>query len=85
MSLPNCRLCGSEPESVTEVVVPPVESMAIHCSNIECYNDTHWQNSWHKATEIWNKNPCPTDIRGGQGSKADDNNVSRLHADTPDK
>ena len=81
MGLPNCRLCGSKPKYVSEIIVPPDLSMAIHCSNADCYNDTHWQNSWHQATEIWHENPCPVDIRGGQGIEGDDRNILQLNLD----
>lgn len=72
----NCRKCGGEAKKHTDT---EIDAVAINCSNKDCYNDTHWQNSWHEATKIWNDNPCPVDIRGGQGNVKDDDNIRELN------
>ena len=69
---PYCRRCGGQPHIVADLeIVPGETSWAIHCSNPNCYNDTHWQNSLTAAAQIWHKNPCSHE-RGGQGCAADD-------------
>jgi len=72
-----CKKCGSKAERVSDPELIPGElSVAIRCSNWEeCYNDTHWQSSWHAATKIWNANPVDCNIRGGQGNPKDDDNI----------
>ena len=76
MSLIKCRKCGSEPKLIGDREIMPGDTLvAIYCPADDCYNDTHWQFSWHAATKIWNANPVPVDIRGGQGDSADDDNV----------
>lgn len=70
--LPPCRKCDATPRIARDdTIVPGSVSWAIHCSNADCYNDTHWQNSFKAASEIWLRNPCHYE-RGGQGDAADD-------------
>ncbi len=73
VSLPRCRKCEAAPKIVRDNnIVPGQTFWAIHCSNFEnCYNDTHWQQSFSAAAAIWRRNPCHHE-RGGQGDPADD-------------
>lgn len=72
VSLPNCRLCGARPKlHVNDEIVPGETSWAFNCSNPDCSNDTHWQNSLTQASMMWALNPC-TNERGGQGNKDKD-------------
>jgi len=66
-----CRRCEKQPKIVSEEIVPDEISHAIYCPH-GCYNDTHWQSSMMKALELWERNPCPADILGGQGDPTDD-------------
>jgi hypothetical protein len=66
-----CRICGNIPE-MAFMEEAEMESHAIYCKTETCYNDTHWQNSMTKAEEIWEANPVPHDVRGGQGDASDD-------------
>ena len=79
----SCRKCGGSPVKVIESISPGAKSIAIHCSNPDCYNDTHWQSSHHEAHKIWSKNPCASDIRGGQGKSSDDDNIVNLFGVKP--
>ena len=73
--LPRCRRCGTAPEIVwDDDIVPGQTAWAIKCSNDDCYNDTHWQQSVVAASLIWQRNPCHNE-RGGQGDPSDDRSV----------
>jgi hypothetical protein len=73
--LPDCRRCGAKPQIARDdTIASGSVSWAIHCSNEDCYNDTHWQNSMMAAMRIWQRNPCHYE-RGGQGSATDDATV----------
>ena len=72
LPLPRCRKCGAAPKIARDytIVVERV-CWAVHCTNENCYNDTHWQFSSIAAEAIWRRNPCHG-VRGGQGDPLDD-------------
>jgi hypothetical protein len=72
-ALKACR-CGSQPR-IARMEIPPGDAWAVHCRDF-CGDDTHWQNTLEKASELWNAGQVRNQ-RGGQGEATDSDGAVR--------
>ena len=67
-ALKPCR-CGARPH-IARTEISPAGAWAVHCEDF-CGDDTHWQMSLEKASEMWNAGKVRNQ-RGGQGEPLSD-------------